>query len=474
MRAIEHARLVAVEERQRLALDVVEHAHAQVTQEALAGAVDQHVLLARTRRSDARRRRSGRRSRRCAGHRVARRDPVVDAVPDEQRADDEAHRRQRREQRARRRPCGGTAAAIVAVRRRTCLAASASSRSSSVTPPILNIRRPLDPDWSIRARVSTAPRRTPVRPPSPRGPRGSAARGRAAPGAARRRPPCPSSSRTTRVGEGDRAGTVGDDDRGPPLHHVAIAARISCSFDGSTGGGGVVEHQHPRVGQDRPGDGDALALTARQREAALAEHRVVGVGQPHDEVVRAGEPGGALDLLGRGLGIGERDVRGDACRGTATCPRTRCRRRAQTSCNVSRRTSTPSIVTPPAFDVVEARRAGGRRSTCPTRSRRRSPPTARPRARGRTRRGPARSGRSRSRRRSKRTAPTRCRWPAPPAGRPGARGSTTSGCDLEHLVDALRAAAAARCPQAIVMPSIRSGLDEQGDVEVELRRVGRA
>ena len=77
-------------------------------------------------------------------------------------------------------------------------------------------------------------------------------------------------------------------------------------------GGRVVEHQHAGVGEDRPGDGDALALTAGQREAAFAEHRVVRVGQSHDEVVRAGESGGTLDLLGRGLGIGERDVGGHA------------------------------------------------------------------------------------------------------------------------------------------------------------------
>ena len=42
----EHARLVPVEERQRLALDVVEHADAQVAQESLAGPIDQDVLLA--------------------------------------------------------------------------------------------------------------------------------------------------------------------------------------------------------------------------------------------------------------------------------------------------------------------------------------------------------------------------------------------------------------------------------------------
>ena len=42
----EHARLVAIEERHRLRLQAVEHPDAQVAQEALAGVVDGHELLA--------------------------------------------------------------------------------------------------------------------------------------------------------------------------------------------------------------------------------------------------------------------------------------------------------------------------------------------------------------------------------------------------------------------------------------------
>ena len=43
--------------------------------------------------------------------------------------------------------------------------------------------------------------------------------------------------------------------------------------------GGVVEDQHPRVGEDGAGQRDALALAARQREAALAQLGGVAVGQ---------------------------------------------------------------------------------------------------------------------------------------------------------------------------------------------------
>ena len=49
--------------------------------------------------------------------------------------------------------------------------------------------------------------------------------------------------------------------------------------------GGLVEHQHRRVAQDRPGDGDALLLAAGEAVAALADDGVVAVGQRRDEVV---------------------------------------------------------------------------------------------------------------------------------------------------------------------------------------------
>ena len=81
------------------------------------------------------------------------------------------------------------------------------------------------------------------------------------------------------VGEGDRRGPVGDDDRGAPAHHLAERGADLVLLGGVDRRGGVVEDQHARVGEDGPGDGDALALAARQREAALTDDRVVAVGQ---------------------------------------------------------------------------------------------------------------------------------------------------------------------------------------------------
>ena len=45
-----------------------------------------------------------------------------------------------------------------------------------------------------------------------------------------------------------------------------------------------VEDQNARIRYKRPGDGDALTLTARQRAAAFANHRIVAVGQLQDEI----------------------------------------------------------------------------------------------------------------------------------------------------------------------------------------------
>ena len=72
----------------------------------------------------------------------------------------------------------------------------------------------------------------------------------------------------------------------------ALALRIQCR-------GRFVEQQDGRVAQDGAGDGDALALAARQADAALAQEGAVAVGQRLDE---GGGVGG--DRGGPDLGIG--------------------------------------------------------------------------------------------------------------------------------------------------------------------------
>ncbi len=70
----------------------------------------------------------------------------------------------------------------------------------------------------------------------------------------------------------------------------------------------LVEQQERRVAQDRARDGDALALTAGQRHAALADLRVVALRQAADELGRRRHVGGALDIGIRRAGPPEADI----------------------------------------------------------------------------------------------------------------------------------------------------------------------
>ena len=77
---------------------------------------------------------------------------------------------------------------------------------------------------------------------------------------------------------------------------------------GSTDDGGVVEDQHAGVGEDGPGQGDALTLTTRQRKSPLADDRLVALGHRGDELVGAGQMGRPLNIGLGCVGIGEGDV----------------------------------------------------------------------------------------------------------------------------------------------------------------------
>src|SRR3546814_2980144 len=79
--------------------------------------------------------------------------------------------------------------------------------------------------------------------------------------------------------EGDGGGAVGDDDRGATAHHLAEGVTDLVLLGGVDRGGGVVEDQHPGIGQDGAGDRYALALASREREAPLPDRGVVALGQ---------------------------------------------------------------------------------------------------------------------------------------------------------------------------------------------------
>ena len=64
----------------------------------------------------------------------------------------------------------------------------------------------------------------------------------------------------------------------------------------------------------RAGDGEELALAQRQAGAALAQHRLVAVGQAADELVGTDEAGGGDDPRERAVGGAHADVLGDGAR----------------------------------------------------------------------------------------------------------------------------------------------------------------
>ena len=89
-----------------------------------------------------------------------------------------------------------------------------------------------------------------------------------------------------------------------------------------------------------------LPLAARERDPALADHRVVTLGEVGDELVRLREARCPLDVLVAGLDQAEGDVLLDR-RGEEEGSARRCRSRAEAT-GFRSRTSTPSIETDPA------------------------------------------------------------------------------------------------------------------------------
>src|SRR5690606_9647266 len=94
------------------------------------------------------------------------------------------------------------------------------------------------------------------------------------------------------VGPPDLGQSVGDQQRGAAFEHPADGLLDQVLGGGVDGAGGVVEHEDRRVGQQRPRDGQPLALAAGQGDAALADDGVVAVVELADEL-------GGLRVFGR-------------------------------------------------------------------------------------------------------------------------------------------------------------------------------
>ena len=116
------------------------------------------------------------------------------------------------------------------------------------------------------------------------------------------------------VGQAQRRRAVGDQDRRARAELVLERAWIASSVRASIADVASSSTSTARVGQRGASERDALALPARQRVSALADHRVVAVRQSEDELVGLGDAGGCLDLGVAGVGAGEGDVLPDGRR----------------------------------------------------------------------------------------------------------------------------------------------------------------
>jgi len=102
------------------------------------------------------------------------------------------------------------------------------------------------------------------------------------------------------------------DGDGGPVGDKAIERLLNETFglriDGTRR---LVEYEHRRVIEYRPGDADSLAFPTRKGMTSLPHDSIVSVGEFGDEVVRVGGPRASYYLIQRSLRIPVGNVLGD-------------------------------------------------------------------------------------------------------------------------------------------------------------------
>ena len=101
------------------------------------------------------------------------------------------------------------------------------------------------------------------------------------------------------VGAADGGQAMGDHDRRLALHQPVQRVEDELLAFRVQARGGLVQDQDRQVADQGARDGDALLLSARQRDAALADDGVVAIGHLVDELAGVGQLRGAHDLVHR-------------------------------------------------------------------------------------------------------------------------------------------------------------------------------
>ena len=73
---------------------------------------------------------------------------------------------------------------------------------------------------------------------------------------------------------------------------------------------GLIQQQHWRIGQQRPGDGKTLLLATGQPQAGISEQRAVALWEALDEIMGMGDFRSPFDILLAGIRPGVTDVVG--------------------------------------------------------------------------------------------------------------------------------------------------------------------
>ena len=110
------------------------------------------------------------------------------------------------------------------------------------------------------------------------------------------------------IGVADGGEAVGDDEGGAAGHEALEGFVDEALGLAVEGGGGFVEEEDFGIGEDGPGDGDALALAAGEFGAAGADEGLVAFREVGDEFVGVGLGGGGFDFLCGGAGFAVGDV----------------------------------------------------------------------------------------------------------------------------------------------------------------------